>query len=77
MMLPLGTGRQCQQLQFSYVLHADATWHTARSLNFVANRMVVPSGITFFSQSDAIFDQITFTSSSCVFIDVPTKRSIM
>ena len=26
MMLPLGTGRK--QLQFSYVLHADATWNT-------------------------------------------------
>jgi len=33
----------------------------ARSLNFVANRIVVPSGITFFRQSDAIFDQIMFT----------------
>jgi len=31
------------------------------SVNCVANRMAVPSCITFFRQSDAIFDQIKFT----------------
>jgi len=32
MMLPLGTGRK--QQQFSYVLHADATWHTCKIAEF-------------------------------------------
>jgi len=31
-MLPLGTGRR--QLQFSYNLHADATWHTRTIVKF-------------------------------------------
>jgi len=31
------------------------------SVNCVANRMAVPSGITLFRQNDAIFDQIKFT----------------
>jgi len=32
MMLPLGTGRK--RLQLSYVLHADATWHTCTIAEF-------------------------------------------
>jgi len=60
MMLPLGTGRK--QLQFSYVLHVDATWHTCTIAEFCGKpHSGAKRHHIFFRQSDAILDQITFT----------------
>jgi len=61
MMLLLGTAVVANSCSFHTYCMLMPLGIPARSLNFVANRVVVPSGITFFRQSYTIFDQITFT----------------